>query len=87
MIDSKSNAKVPALRGGIKGLFSRNCTTTPMTGSAATVAAGTLGITAASGHIGGDAYSLYYINTSGGIQGKLWSGGVESTIRGYIANG
>lgn len=67
IVGSKVNAKVPALRGGIKGIFSSKCSTTPMTGSAFTIAAGTIGFTAASGHIGGDSYSLYYTNTSGGI--------------------
>ncbi len=56
IISSKVNAKAPALRGGIKGIFSSKCTTTAVTGSASTIAASVLGFTVASGHIGGDAY-------------------------------
>ena len=56
MVNSATNAKVPALRGAIKGMLSRRCTTDSVTGSAATIASGVFGFTVASGHVGGDAY-------------------------------
>jgi hypothetical protein len=67
MVSSRVNAKAPALRGDIKGMFARNCTTTNVTGSAATIAAGSLGHTAARGQIGGESFSMFYSSTSEGM--------------------